>query len=279
MVSGVERDLADRGWAVVDLPDPSPIIAARDWLVTQLQSSLPGFREIETYHRFVADDQHLPLMFRIAEEFWKAHLGRNIISSNVSFFRQLLGPDLHVQKYPYLRIVRPAKDDDAVPLHRDTYYGASPYELSVVVPFTEMTDQSGLCALSGSHLQSDTEYPFVQHVSPNVKRGSTGHKLGYAYAPKLLDPAVENKAERIPVKVGQALIFGLSLVHGGGSNISDRTRFSTDVRVVNSLAPVTFSRGVHDDYYMPLCSSVVSQSARTYLEGVEISAAADLKSI
>ena len=59
----------------------------------------------------------------------------------------------------------------------------------------------------------------------------------------------------MPLEVGQALIFGLSLVHGGGINNGARTRFSTDIRVVNSLAPVTWSRGVHEDYFVPLCAS------------------------
>jgi hypothetical protein len=61
------------------------------------------------------------------------------------------------------------------------------------------------------------------------------------------------------------LIFGLALVHGGGYNASPRTRFSTDIRIVNSFAPVSFSRGVRADYYMPLCSSSVSISAQRFL--------------
>ena len=61
----------------------------------------------------------------------------------------------------------------------------------------------------------------------------------------------------------------------GGNNSSDHTRFSTDVRIVNSLAPVTFSRGVRDDYYVRLCSSVVSDSARTFLMNNETSTADD----
>ena len=56
--------------------------------------------------------------------------------------------------------------------------------------------------------------------------GSPRHKLGYAYAPRLLDPSLGGAAEPMPAKLGQALIFGLSLVHGGGVNCSRPARGS-----------------------------------------------------
>ena len=84
------------------------------------------------------------------------------------------------------------------------------------------------------------------------------------------DPGVEpfrgvRKPQPVPLRVGQALLVGLSLVHGGGVNSSGSTRFSTDIRVANSLAPVTWSRGVHADYFVPLCSSPITRIARAYL--------------
>jgi ectoine hydroxylase-related dioxygenase (phytanoyl-CoA dioxygenase family) len=173
--------------------------------------------------------------------------------------------DLHVQRYPYLRAVRPGKPDDAVPLHRDTYYGTSPYEVSVLVPFTRVHASAAIRVISGSHLAPDAAYPYVQTVSPDVTIRSPKHRLGFAYAPRLLDPALADTAEPVPLEVGQALVFGLSLVHGHGINTGGRTRFSSDIRVVNSLAPVTWSRGVHQDYYTPLRSSPVSRSAARYL--------------
>lgn len=270
----VERALLERGWAVVDLPDPSPVHIAREWLLSELRNIFPSLSRIEDYH-FVADDGgHISIVHDIAQNFWAARHGYAIISANVAFFRQLLGPDLHVQQYPYLRVVRPGHANEAVPLHRDTYYGASPYELSVVIPFTDMGADSALRAVPGSHVEPDSVYPFVQTVSDDVTIGSPRHKLGYAYAPRLLDPSLEARAEPMPASVGQVLIFGLSLIHGGGLNSSAATRFSTDIRVVNSLAPVNFSRGVHADYYVPLSSSPVSASAQLYLASNQLSRAA-----
>jgi hypothetical protein len=261
----IEALVAERGWAAVDLPDASAVLRARDWLLERLRETFPDLRALGDYHTAVSDDAgHFAVFSDIANRFWQAQLGRAIIVANLDLFRRLLGPDLHVQQYPYLRIVRPGQPGDAVPLHRDTYYGASPYEVSVVVPFTDMGADCALRAVSGSHIEPDSAYPYAQLESTEVAIGSPRHKLGYAYAPRLLDPALEARAEPMPAKVGQALIFGLSLVHGGGANHGDRTRVSTDIRVVSSLAPVQLDRGVHQDYFVPLCSSPISRSADRY---------------
>ncbi len=65
------------------------------------------------------------------------------------------------------------------------------------------------------------------------------------------------------------MIFGLSLVHGGGVNDGTRTRFSADIRIVNALAPVRLERGVDPQYFVPLCLSPVSRSAQRYLAANE----------
>ena len=169
-----------------------------------------------------------------------------------------------MQNRPYLRAIRPGRTQDAAPIHRDTYYGASAYEVSVFVPFTDVTDASAMRVISGSHRAPDSDYPYDQRVSPDVAIRSPKHKLGFPYAPRLLDPSLDERAEPVPLAVGEVLIFGLSLVHGGGVNNGDRTRFSSDIRVVNSLAPVKLNRGVDDAYYVPLCSSVISRVASQY---------------
>lgn len=85
----------------------------------------------------------------------------------------------------------------------------------------------------------------------------------------MLDPALTDRLDAVPLHVGQALLFGLSLIHGGGVNDGTRTRFSTDIRVANSFAPVAWSRGVHPDYFVPLCSSAVTRSAQCYIKANE----------
>ena len=271
---GLEVTLGERGWIAVDLPDPGCVLHARDQLLAHLrEKALPGLAALEDYHTRIDDWRHIEVLHELATFYWETGLGRAIVLANLDLFRSLVGPDLHVQHHPYLRAVRPGTPGDAAPLHRDTYYGSSPYEVSVLVPFTEMTAESAIRVISGSHVAADAEYPYSQHVSPDVTVRSPAHQLGFPYAPRLLDPKLAERAEPVPLKVGQALVFGLSLVHGHGVSRGHRTRFSSDIRVVNSLAPVSWSRGVRDDFYVPLCSSAVSRSARRYLAANEAAAA------
>ena len=265
--AGADVALSERGWVVVDLPDPAPVLRARDALESWLRLHRSGDVSLERYHEFVADDDaHVAILHDLARRYWEARLGRAIVERNLDLFRALLGPDLNVQRRPYLRAVRPGRRSDAQPLHRDTYYGASPYELSVLVPFTAMGAAASLRVIPGSHLEPDAAYPFRQTTSAEVTPRSPRHELGYPYAPRLLDPALDASAVPVPLELGQAAIFGLSLVHGGGINDGSHTRLSTDIRVVNAWAPVRIHRGVDAEYFEPLCLSSVSRSARRYLD-------------
>ncbi len=262
----LEATLAEKGWVAFELPDATAILDARDQLLGHLRTRLPALERLEDYHRHVADDtEHVDLLHQLATHYWDAAIGRSIISRNLALFRQLIGPDLHCQTYPYLRVVRPERDDDAAPMHRDTYYGASPFEVSVVVPFTTMDAHAALRVVSGSHVAPDAAYPYRQTLSPDVAIRSPKHRLGYPYAPRLLDPSLLELAEPVPLAVGQVLVFPLQLVHGGGVNSRRSTRFSTDIRLANSLAPVAWHRGVRADYFVPLCVSAVTRSAQAYL--------------
>ena len=268
-MTDLESELAETGWAVVDLPNPAPVLRARDHLLASLRRTFPDLADLDSYHEAVDDSCHVDALFELATEFWNARLGPAIIGQNLDFFRRLVGPDLYVQRQPYLRCVRPGRREDAAPLHRDTYYGASPYEVSVLVPFTAMTADGAVRAIRGSHLEADAAYPFQQAPAIEGALGSPRHRLGYPYAPRLLDPALQARAEPVPVGVGQAMLFGLSLVHGGGVNDGTRTRFSADIRIVNALAPVRLGRGVDPQYFVPLCLSPVSRSAQRYLAANE----------
>jgi hypothetical protein len=260
--------LVQRGWVVVDLPDPSGVLETRDWLLRTLRAiGLPDLDRLERYHEPVVDDErHFALLYDLSSRFWAEGLGPRIVARNEALVRRLLGLDVHVQSHPYLRVARPQRPGDTTGLHRDTYYGASPYELSIFVPFTRLTPESALRVVTGSHREPDAAYPYVQEKSPDVEIGSRKHQLGFPYAPRVLDAALDERAEAVPLEVGQALIFGLALVHGQRVNAGTATRFSTDVRVANAFAPVAWSRGVRADYYRPLSSGPVSENARAYLD-------------
>ena len=151
-------------------------------------------------------------------------------------------------------------------LHRDLLYGASPYEVSLLVPFTDLDADNALRVVTGSHTEPASSFPATRVESATVTAGSPQHQLGFPYAPQVLDAAVAERAEPVPLRRGQALVMSLGLVHGQTVNAGTSTRFTTDVSVVNSLAPTTFTRGVRADYYEPLCSSPVTEQARRQLD-------------
>jgi len=265
-VTAGEQFVAD-GWLVIDLHDPAVVHDIAEQLLAWLRADgLPTLARLDDYHLHVTDTaEHERVQWELATRYWDARLGHRIVATELDWLRGFVGLDLHVQRHPYLRIARPGCAGDVTGLHRDLLYGASPYEVSLLVPFTDLDAGSALRVVSGSHTEPTASHPATRTESPDVRPGSRKHRLGFPYAPQVLAPDVERRAEPVPVRAGQALVMSLGLVHGQTVNESTTTRFSTDVRVVNSLAPVAFSRGVRDDYYEPLASSPVTEQARRQL--------------
>jgi hypothetical protein len=266
---------ASDGWLVLDLVKGQGSLAfeVRDQLLQWLRLHwIAELDCIENYHLFVDDDErHIAIQHDLTTHYQSAGFGPALIEENLDFFRQLIGPDLHVQKFPYLRLARPGKRQDNIGIHRDTHYGGSPFELSVSIPFTDTGTAGALGVISGSHVLAESAFPVRQTVSPDVSKGSVKHQLGFLYAPKELDDTVRKKVTPVALRPGQALVFSLSLVHGQEVNRSQVTRFQSDARVVSSFAPIQWTRNVHADYYRVLCSSAVADQARRYLSANQAS--------
>lgn len=264
----IKQHFQEKGWFVLDLLDPAPVLETRAFLQAELNKLLGKEIPLEEYHQYVDDDDvHTELQIKITQTYREGDYGPQIIARQLPFFQAFLGPDLFVQKEPYLRITRPHKPQDNIGYHRDTFYGGSPYELSVLVPFVELPKESSLSVLSGSHIHPEEMYPTMQIENPDakVRKGSAKHQLGFLYAPKVMDQSIEEQMETIPLKLGQALIFSLSTVHGSRLNGGKISRFSSDIRVMNALAPVDLSD--RPTYYKTLCDSVVTQAAKQYENG------------
>jgi hypothetical protein len=255
----------EHGWMVIDLPGRDAVLETRAAILDWLRAGpAPGLSRLEEYHGAVDGAVHPDVHWEISSWFWERRLAHDIVAANLAVLQQLVGMDLHVQRYPYLRIARPGRSSDVTGLHRDTLYGASPYELSLLVPFTDVSDGNALQVVSGSHAEPAAAYRAMRRDAPDVEPGSRAHRLGFPYAPQVLAPEVAARAEPVPLRVGQALAFGLGLVHGQSVNSGEHTRISADVRVVNSLAPVTLARGVRTDYYEPLSAAPVTRLAQRY---------------
>lgn len=260
-----QKDL-NNGWMVIDLLDPSPVYQAREALEKHLAYVLGKPSSLEGYHECVENDlYHTDIQTEMTRFFRAERFGPRAIALQLPFFCELMGPDLCVQTNPYLRITRPGKPQDNIGYHRDTFYGGSPYELSVLIPFVDVPAESALSVLSGSHIHPESAYPTkqIQSTDPAVTKGSSKHQLGFLYAPKLMDSSVEVAMRPIPLKLGQALIFFLSTVHGSQLNSGSTSRWSTDIRIMHAFSPVDLS--ARPDYYELLHESTITQSAKAYL--------------
>jgi hypothetical protein len=261
----IKQHFRKNGWFVLDFPDPSPVWQTRSFLEKEVEKLKGKKIALEEYHLHISnEEEHTALQIAMTEVFRKQAWGPTILSKQYAFFCDLLGPDLFVQASPYLRMTRPHKPQDNIGYHRDTFYGGSPYELSVLVPFVDLPAESSLSVLSGSHVHSEDTYPTTQMVNPDalVRKGSQKHQLGFLYAPKVMDLSIDQQMQAIPLKVGQALVFSLSTVHGSLVNKGNITRWSSDMRVMHALAPVDLS--ARPDYYKPLSYSVVTEAAKKY---------------
>src|SRR3954451_23029247 len=155
-----EERFVTRGWMVIELNDPNVVAATGARLLEWLRAGpAPGLDRLDDYHRHVDDRDHERVHLALADRYWDARLGHDIVWSELAFLRAFVGLDLHVQRYPYLRIARPGRAADVTGLHRDLLYGASPYEVSILVPFTELDDDSALRVVSGSHTEPSSSFP------------------------------------------------------------------------------------------------------------------------
>ncbi len=264
----MKEHFLNKGWFVYDLPDPNPVFRARESLENHLHALTGSKMPLEQYHQLADEDSvHTDLQIKLTDFYRQQQLGPQIIKAQLSIYQDLLGPDLFVQANPYLRIARPGKPQDNIGYHRDTFYGGSPYELSTLIPFVDLPKESSLSVFSGSHTAPEEAYSTQQIVDEEITKGSPKHQLGFLYAPKLMDDSIEAEMEAIPLKLGQALVFCLSTVHGSRLNAGSISRWSSDIRVMHAMAPVDLS--ARPDYYQLLNQSVVTQTAKQYFYGKE----------
>jgi len=262
----------EAGYCVITLSDPSPIHEMRVRLLEELRGLIGDIHvTLENYHEFIGenDDEHIAIQFRLTEMLREHKWHLPIFQKNLSLFADLVGPDLDVQSAPYLRIVRPGKTQDNIGYHRDTVYGGSPYELSVFVPYVELEAGAALCVEPGSHSKGEPEIPFVRMENPDkgVVKGSMKHKIGYPYAPQVLEETYPLNMLPIPLHIGQVLAFSLATLHGTIMNTSATTRWTSDVRVKNAFAPVGTRASA--DIYMALARSRATKAAQKYLRANE----------
>lgn len=239
-VSAIEEELQENGYIVVDLPDVDVINETRAWL----QERLAGFLglssvELETYHELeLDDDTHYATHVKMVDAFRAESKSRKIAERQLDMLVPLLGKDLAITVPDILRMVRPGKGFDNIGLHRDSDYGNTAYELNFWIPFVDIAEGMGLQVVPKSHMLTDDALTLTKSKHELVKESSDLHRIGFFHTPQHIQDVEKMEKRRIPVKVGQALIFPANLVHGQDVNEGPSTRWTTDFEVGNSLGPI-----------------------------------------
>lgn len=148
----------------------------------------------------------------------------------------LQGERFLVQSNLYLRATRPVASQatEAVGWHRETFYGPNMGKaVNVWTPISGVTAANTIQYVPMSQLIPDEDIQ-VNRVDDEVTtRFSTGHKIGFVYAPKIIVGGVD-LANAVPMNVpaGYSGIFSGNLIHGAGTNRAEAIRFSMDFRIL-----------------------------------------------
>ena len=261
-INKINLEYLDKGFCVFKLNNFIKLQKIKRLLLNKLRILINKKSiTLENYHKYVVESQHEKIQWELCNYFRKKNFCYIIAHEQLNIFRQLVGVDLLIQKDPFLRISRPNKEKDNIGYHRDTVYGQSPFEVSVLIPLVNLNANSCLKFLPKSHVSSDKRFKF-DSINTDIKKGSKKHNLGYPYSPKI--PKVMEKKMFAPnVKFGNAIIFSPSIVHGQRVNTSTRTRFSFDFRIMNMFSPVKLKNGTSRDYKQ-LVQSSISKVASIY---------------
>lgn len=245
------------GYAVLDFPKPRRIRDLQSYISTQFPLGVETWAASDLNF-----DQYVNFMDQLTDRVAACGLVTELVRDNIAIFEPLFGPDIDVQSRPHVRVSRPEVKADVIAIHRDTFYGSSPYELNLWIPIFALPEGAGLRVVPGSHVLAPKQVTDVVQDVP-VTKGSAANRMGYLYAPKTDEVISGLKPEDMVLtrpEVGQATLFFSSTIHvGQGSH--EGVRVSIDVRLRSPFTPTSTKQG----YYIPLARGILDRCARQYL--------------
>lgn len=190
----------------------------------------PNFT-LEKYHEYCGDDElHLavvehfrrclpveqfPIDYRLVEERVSDICGINVTTQHPS--------PTAFAKFFCIRIVRPQRNTDNNPPHRDVWISQLRNALNMYLPLAGSNYYSSLPVIPGSHFWKESD------IERSVS-GSKVNKVAFV-VPSVVGSKHGMKMIRPVPKQNEVLIFSPYLIHGGGNNLNkDATRVSIEMR-------------------------------------------------
>jgi Phytanoyl-CoA dioxygenase (PhyH) len=195
----------------------------------QLGTLLPSFT-LEKYHIFCTNDethlsvvknfqqclpiQNFPINFELLDKRVSEICGVNVTSNH---------PTQEASRKFCIRIVRPKRNTDNNPPHRDVWLNRLRNAVNIYLPLAGSNHQSSLPIIPGSHLWQESEIErTVTGATVNNVVFTVPCVVGSKYGLNMIRPQAQ---------ANELMVFSPYLIHGGGCNLNNEvTRVSIEIR-------------------------------------------------
>jgi len=155
-----------------------------------------------------------------------------------------------IQTNLYLRATRPdiEQTSESIAWHRESFYGPNmEHSVNIWTPILGVDVGNTLRFIPNSQKIPENEIDIFQQDDAITTRGSSGHKIGFLYAPKTIIGGVDlSTARPMVVPRKHSSVFPGALIHGASINYSSNIRFSLDFRILPvSAYESTKSKKIH----------------------------------
>ncbi|MDC2989358.1 phytanoyl-CoA dioxygenase family protein [Gammaproteobacteria bacterium] len=191
--------------------------------------------ELESYHEFLEKnkiDHHdfIKNSSRVLPDSFSNH---PFLKKLISLSSKETGLKLKIYKNKIeYRVVRPNMEDNN-PLHRDSWFPYFVPLINVYLPLAGSFCDSAMKIVPFSHKWSEEDVtPTFTYKESTDGKKFINPKTGVAYSvPEISVSKKEITPHRPDVMEGDFMLFSPLMVHGGGNNTSDCTRFSFEIRL------------------------------------------------
>jgi ectoine hydroxylase-related dioxygenase (phytanoyl-CoA dioxygenase family) len=221
------------------MDDPIEIVEHRDNL-------LPTLTEVLDDHFPMADHSYSSMEIHQYREIVRAAqddlnalnaselIAKMMLKELLSFLK---AEQILIQTNIYLRAARPhfSSEEESIGWHRESFYGSNMSNAANIwTPLRGVCRENTLRYVPGSAGIPDNDLITESTRSVHTEQFSSGHKIGFLYAPKKITQGVDfNHNSPLDVPLGSTAIFSGNLIHGAATNRSHRIRFSIDFRAIS----------------------------------------------
>ena len=185
------------------------------WALKLVRSAGYDVDDLETLHEVLAPEDQPPLTKQLIHEAGEPEFQNMLHGFIDEYVSPMLQVELAVQRYPNIRVVRPARPEMVIPYHQGIWYGHGWGIGTLWLPLTRAFDTNTMQIMGLAESSKLTHRCIAERWDSTKMRavfGETTH-------PCNLNP-------------GSAVFFTEGNIHGNVENKTGITRMSIDVRVL-----------------------------------------------